>query len=115
MSRVLLVHEDGDERRALQSVLEAEGHEVLLVTTPVHALAALGHLRVDQVVANASTAEEVLQLPSVLRETRPRLPVVVITSARISADEMGRARASAILRKPFSIEDLHRAIERAAA
>ncbi len=114
MSRVLLVHEDGDERRALQAVLEAEGHQVLLVTTRVHAVAALGHLRVDQVLANATSAEEALRLPAVLRRTRPGLPVVLITSARLSVDEMRRANATAVLRKPFALEDLHLALECAA-
>ena len=115
MSRVLLVHEDGDERRALQAALEAQGHQVLLVTTPVHAVAALGHLRIDQVLANASSAEQALRLPAVLRGTRPSLPVVLITSARLSVDEMRRASATAVLRKPFALEDLHQALERAAA
>lgn len=98
MTRVLLVDEDADQRETLRRGLFLAGIECVTV--------------LDQADVLLIDVKKPAALIERARAARPRLRVLVITGLALSPEVLElRAGGIPILRKPFTADDLRRAIE----
>jgi DNA-binding response OmpR family regulator len=102
---VLVVDDDPDVRGILGMLLSREGYEVV---TAIDGAAALGHVtdpRIALVVLD-------LQMPRldgdnfrrVFRERGGHAPILLITGAEVSPEELERFGADAYIAKPFDVD-----------
>jgi CheY-like chemotaxis protein len=107
MACVLIVDDDSDTRESLQEILVGEGYDVRLAASGGEALAFLrgeqapGVILLDDMMPQM-TGEEVLDW----MRSHPQfdgVPAVLISGELRPAPH---ARATAVLRKPFSIDEL---------
>jgi CheY-like chemotaxis protein/DNA-binding XRE family transcriptional regulator len=122
---VLALDDDADFREYIKSVLEADGHEVRTAARPEE-LFAMAEQRLPDIVLldmnmGRDSGEAVLED---IRKRWPRLCVIVVTgyptleSMRRTLRREGEGGGAGVydyLAKPFSLEDLRRTLERAAA
>jgi CheY-like chemotaxis protein len=107
--RAFVVEDDPDVRDLIASLLEASGWTVHLAEDGIAALGGMHRAGPDLIVLDLLMPHldgaEVLRL---LRSTEfgRRIPVVVVTGAPV--DDEVRALASAVLTKPFEIDELMR-------
>ena len=110
---VLVVDDDPDVRGILAMLLAREGYEVV---TAIDGAAALEHVhdaRIKLVVLD-------LQMPRldgdafrrVYRERGGHAPILLITGARVSPDELARLGADAYIGKPFDVDDVLETVAR---
>jgi two-component system, chemotaxis family, chemotaxis protein CheY len=107
MGCVLIVDDDSDTRESLQDILVGEGYDVRLAASGEEALAILrgeeapGVVLLDDMMPRMTGAE-------VLDWMRAHPQLDGIPTVLISGDirPAPHARANAVLRKPFSIDDL---------
>jgi PAS domain S-box-containing protein len=109
--RVLVVEDNAEVAEASSSVLREIGYEVLVVTDTVSAESALDKGRpFDLVFSDLVMAGRMdgLELARSIRERRPELPVLLTTGYSNAAETV--AGEFPILRKPYQIDDLGRAV-----
>lgn len=112
MARVLIVDDDGPLRETLTDVLSRAGHEVFAASGGHSALALLGQQIVDVVITDVYMPEmDGIELLLALRQTRPALPVLVISGGGNRGtvqvlDSLEILGATGVLRKPFDFEHL---------
>ncbi|HEU4734699.1 MAG TPA: response regulator [Kofleriaceae bacterium] len=116
MTTVLLVDDDPGVRFALTEVLRDRGYRVISASSGAQALEALDG--VDVVVTDlAMPGMDGLELTSKILARAPGLPVILLTAH--GSDSMVRVASSrgacGCLSKPFDIDEIGRAIERAHA
>lgn len=116
--RVLVVDDDADQLQTLCRGLAYLGLACLPVRTAAEALDELvgpSGERIELVLADLSApGKPGARLVEQLRRTRPRLPVLVVTGLALSAEVITLAdRGVPLLRKPFTPDQLGRAIETA--
>lgn len=116
--RVLVVDDEADQLQTLCRGLLYLGHACLPVRTAAEALAELagaGGERIDLLLADLSAPGKPGAL--LLRQVggvRPALPVLLVTGLALSSEVIALAdRGLPILRKPFTPDQLGRAIETA--
>ena len=108
-SRLLVVEDNPDVRDVTVSMLEQLGYEVSAVGDPAAALDAIESKTFDLVVSDIvmAGAMDGVALAQMLRERKPELPVLLVTgysTAAAARPEFG------VLRKPFHLADLGRAV-----
>lgn len=113
-TRILLVEDDPLVRKALERILEKSGHEVVAVGDGVEALAALDALdAVHCVVSDVAMPNmDGEALARHLADSRPELPMVLISGNREPSAALSPELARTFLLKPVGSEELERAIER---
>jgi two-component system, chemotaxis family, chemotaxis protein CheY len=114
---VLVVDDDEDIREALEMVLETNGHPVVVASDGVQALA---HLKREKLRPCVILLD--LMMPGMngfeLHErlcAEPELaaiPIVVITGAGADIEELATPLTSEILRKPFDLHTVLKAVNR---
>jgi CheY-like chemotaxis protein len=111
----LVVDDNPDVAKATASLLEVLGYTVLIRNGGSAALEAFASHDVSLIVSDIVMAGEVngLGLARKLRAERPELPILLITGY---TDQLAEAEAEfPVLRKPFQLLDLDRALSRAMA
>jgi CheY-like chemotaxis protein len=112
-ARVLLVEDNPEVAEVAARMLEELGHEVRVVGNSAAALTALqGSEPVDVVFSDIVMAGDLdgLDMARRVRETFPDVPVVLATGYSEAAARIGDEFP--ILRKPYKLADLNRAIAR---
>jgi len=117
-ARLLIVEDDPEMRDLLRKVLEKEGYQVSVAADSREATACLSRIPFDLVVTDMLMPDDGgLELLQVIRETRPSLPVIIITAfgdwgSYSRALELG---AAAFISKPLKMVELIGAINAALA
>lgn len=114
-ARLLVVEDDGDQRRLVQDILLAAGYSVGSAASAEEALVALERSPVDLVVSDWKLpGQDGLQLLRALRDTGEDVAFIMVTAyGTISrAVEAVHAGADDYLQKPFERQALLLAIER---
>jgi two-component system response regulator HydG len=116
--RILVVDDSPATVEVLERILAGRGHPVHAVATPAEALAALARERVDLVITDLKMpAGNGLELIRHVRERHPQTLVMMITgyASVEGAVEAMRSGAEEYLAKPFTVEELNAAVDRALA
>jgi DNA-binding response OmpR family regulator len=120
--RILLIEDHADSAEAMIAIMDRMSHRVQWVGTGAAALAVLDRaaqpslpdvIVLDLMLPDMSGVDVIQEL----RHARGDVPPVVVLSAKPLATIRAEAQsinAAAFLRKPFSIDDLLRAVEAAA-
>lgn len=109
---VLVVDDDPSIRLLCRVNLELDGYDVAEAGTLAQARAIIAERRPDVVVLDVHVAgADGRDLLTELRETRPGLPVALLTGTA-DREELLRAGADALIPKPFTIEELRDTVER---
>jgi CheY-like chemotaxis protein len=116
MARILLVDDEEPIRMALSQALQDEGHTITEAPNGVDCLRLYNTERHDLVITDILMPDqEGLQTIMMLRKICPDVKIVVISGgARVNSvnflEIAKKLGADAILQKPFSIDDLFRAV-----
>ncbi|MFI7600125.1 ATP-binding protein [Actinoplanes sp. NPDC049681] len=114
MASVLVAEDDLDHQRLIASVIRRQGHEVTVAGNGRAALAEAARRRPDLVVADVDMPEmDGLQLCRALRAdpALARVPIVLVTAFSLPGDtRMTDAGATAVIRKPFTLQELAAAL-----
>jgi len=116
-AKLLIVDDDESFRAYLAEALSAQGHHVSTRTSADDALAVLAAQDFDLVVTDVRMrGMDGLALCARISESRPRLPVIVMTAFGALETAIAAIRAGAFdfVAKPFELEELALAISRAA-
>lgn len=115
---IVAVDDDPDFRQYIQATLEAEGHDVRTVASPEEFFASCERHLPDIVLLDIKMGRfSGEQLLSEIRERWPKMCVIVVTGYP-SLDSMRQTFKQDVfdyLAKPFSIEELRRALAQSAA
>jgi two-component system NtrC family sensor kinase len=112
-AKVLLVEDSEEVAQVSREYLERIGHTVVTVTNGVDALAALGNVRgIDIVLSDIVMPGEMdgLDVARQVRTQFPGLPIILVTGYSSSANA-ARREGFEVLRKPYNITRIARAIE----
>ena len=106
----LLVEDNPDVLQVSRALLEQLGYRVHAVADAEAALQALDDNRFDLVLSDIVMAGAMngIGLARAIRERRPNLPIVLATGYSSAAEEA--AGEFVLLRKPFQLVDLSRAV-----
>jgi CheY-like chemotaxis protein len=116
---ILVMDDDAGVRRSLERVLLSRGHEVLLAADGGQGLRTWRERGADLVLLDIHMPDtDGIEVLVQLRGQAPSLPVIVISGGDQTRhlDLLGDAQllgASAVLRKPFTLDELVGAVERA--
>jgi two-component system response regulator AtoC len=114
--RVLVIDDDPGVRDYLEALVSRQGYEVAAVETGEEALASLDRVRPDLVTLDVVLpGMDGLETLRRLKQRLPELPVVMLSGhgqARTIVEAM-RLGASDFLRKPFEVEELELAFQKA--
>jgi DNA-binding NtrC family response regulator len=117
-AQILIVEDDDDIREVVEGTLRELGHDVSSCADARTALTALEERQYDVLMTDIRMpGTDGLQLCANVVGNYPDLPVVLMTAYGDSAAVVKGLRAGAVdfLPKPFSLEDLEQAVERALA
>lgn len=114
MTRILIVEDNTDLRDLLADVLADAGFEVMAATNGAEALAAGAAWRPDAIVLDLMMP--VMDGPTFLRArqdvpTLVSLPVLVLTAHPYHYRALAGVMPTAVLRKPYDLDDLIAAVE----
>ena len=112
---ILVIDDEASIRRATAMALEASGHYVEAVENSALALAALKEERFDLALLDLHLGKENgLQVLPTLQQAQPGLPVVMFTAQASVAAAVEATQKGAVdfLEKPFSPDQLRRALQR---
>ncbi len=112
---ILVIDDEASIRRATALALEASGHYVEAVENSALALAALKEERFDMALLDLHLGKENgLEVLPTLHQAQPGLPVVMFTAQASIAAAVEATRRGAVdfLEKPFSPDQLRRALQR---
>jgi two-component system response regulator MprA len=108
-SRLLVVHDEPTTGKALQGALALEGFDVILATDDAEALEAVEGNEPDAVIVDVVEPDDRgAALCGRLRQTRPRLPVLMLGEHDAMVERTGGLAAGAdeYLAKPFVLVEL---------
>ena len=111
-ARILVIDDDPDVRRFLQDSLDSLGFEVIEAEDGYAGLAALERSAPDLLIVDfAMPGLNGAEVAKRVQEHRPDLPIIFATGfADSSAIEAVVGKEAAVLRKPFGLDDLQRAV-----
>jgi DNA-binding NtrC family response regulator len=110
---VLVIDDDPSLRLLCRINLEVEGYAVLEAATAAEAKASLGpHVDVVLLDLHLGTQDSRALLEEI-RSARPGLPVALFTGSA-TLDELSNGIYDAVIRKPFTIEELTGTVRRLA-
>ncbi|WP_315836771.1 hybrid sensor histidine kinase/response regulator [Bradyrhizobium prioriisuperbiae] len=112
-AKVLLVEDSEEVAQVSREYLERIGHTVVTVTNGVDALAALSNVKgIDIVLSDIVMPGEMdgLDVARQVRTQFPGLPIILVTGYSSSANA-ARREGFEVLRKPYNITRIARAIE----
>nr|WP_302474230.1 hybrid sensor histidine kinase/response regulator [Roseococcus sp. MDT2-1-1] len=111
-SLVLVVDDDPDVRRAMVAWLDALGYRVAEAADGRAGLAALKHLTPDAMLVDyAMPGLTGTEVAAAARRLRPGLPIVLATGYAAAAEfDPGVLAGLTVLRKPFRVEELAKAL-----
>ncbi|MFI5495108.1 ATP-binding protein [Actinoplanes sp. NPDC051859] len=114
MASVLVAEDDQDHQRLIAGVVRRLGHDVTVADDGRAALVAAAHRRPDLVVADVDMPEmDGLQLCRALRgdPVLADVPVVLVTAlSMIDERRLRESGARAVIRKPFTLQQLSAAL-----
>ena len=114
MATILLIDDEASMRRLFQVALEGAGYQVLTAENGKHGLRVLEHQAADLIVVDIFMPEmDGLELIPLLRKTRPAAKIIAISGGSDETNYLDMARylgAHAILKKPFSLQELLHAV-----
>lgn len=115
MARILIIDDDSPLRGVIAEALRAIGHEVLQAEDGQQGLEIFAIAPVDLIVTDLiMPGQEGIETITKIRRTHPTIPIIAISGsvahANIYLDLARKLGASTTLAKPFSVEDLRRAI-----
>jgi two-component system NtrC family sensor kinase len=114
--RLLIVDDDPAFSRSLQGLLEHIGHRVSVCENAEAALAQYQHERFDMVLTDlAMPGMSGMDLVRALRDYDPEVCVLVFSGVALDAQVQAalQAGARAVLRKPFDLQEVLRAMQKA--
>ena len=114
--RILIVDDEPDMTETCRRILGAAGHECLTTNDARDALRLLGAERPDLLLTDLRMPEiDGMEMLRQAREIDPRMPVVLLTAHATLESAVAAVKAGAFdyLAKPFSIDQLTVAVERA--
>ena len=116
-ARVLVVDDDADVRAFLAESLGSLGHKVICVASGQEALEQLAEARPDLALVDyAMPGMHGADVARAAREAMPGLPIVFVTGYADTEQLQDALGAGApVLRKPFTVDDLARAVAEHAA
>jgi CheY-like chemotaxis protein len=121
-ARILIIDDDGPQRRSLRLGLELAGFAAAEAATARETLATVDCTRIDFAIVDAHIdGEEGLELARRLRFRHPQLPLVVTSSSRLSREQTASLTPNvlAFVPKPYNLNELsaflHRVLDRTAA
>jgi CheY-like chemotaxis protein len=116
--RILILDDNGDALKVLESFLKALGHEVNCFTEGTEALLWLGDLKPELVIAD-------LEMPNMdgftfVKNVRARsayasMPIICITGTNATDEQIAVGGFAAVLRKPTTLEDVMTSIDEVTA
>ena len=112
--RALVIDDDDGVRRFIVECLEMFGYDVTEASTGREGLMLLSDRAPDLMVVDfAMPGMNGLEVAQVARELMPDLPIVLATGYADTEDTAGSQMISTMLRKPFQVDDLLRAVRTA--
>ncbi|MET0385337.1 MAG: response regulator [Polyangiales bacterium] len=114
--RVLIIEDDANMRDMLAVSLQRRGFEAICSDSAAAGLAALAQFKFDVVVSDINMrGQDGIELCRQLAESHPELPVIVITAFGSMDTAIAALRAGAVdfLPKPFELEALSAAVDKA--
>ncbi len=117
MALILVVDDDAGVRRSVERVLQSRGHEVLLAGDGAEGLRTWRERGADLVLLDIHMPDtDGIEVLVQLRGLAPRLPVIVMSGGvqTRNLDLLADAKllgASAVLRKPFTLDEIMNAID----
>jgi CheY-like chemotaxis protein len=112
--RVLVVDDEADIRATVSAMLEIEGYDVDEAANGADALHAIEARPPDLILLDMRMPVlDGWAFASELRRRGHRTPIVVMTAARDAARWASEIAATAFVAKPFGLDDLITAVERA--
>jgi CheY-like chemotaxis protein len=112
--RVLVVDDEADIRATVSAMLEIEGYDVDEAANGADALHAIETRPPDLILLDMRMPVlDGWAFASELRRRGHRTPIVVMTAARDAARWAADIAATAFVAKPFGLDDLITAVERA--
>jgi two-component system response regulator AtoC len=117
MSRILLVDDEADVRRALATFLRGMGHDVRLAANGVEAIAALRD-SADLLITDINMPDmDGIEMVTTLREAASTMPIIAMSGGGLFDKGMLLDAAEALgadlaLEKPFDLEVLRAAVEK---
>jgi CheY-like chemotaxis protein len=112
--RVLVVDDEADIRATVSAMLEIEGYDVDEAANGADALHAIEARPPDLILLDMRMPVlDGWAFASELRRRGHRTPIVVMTAARDAARWAADIAATAFVAKPFGLDDLITAVERA--
>jgi CheY-like chemotaxis protein len=119
MALILVMDDDAGVRRSVERVLQSRGHQVLLAADGGEGLRTWREHGADLVVLDIHMPDtDGIEVLVQLRGLAPRLPVIVISGGvqTRNLDLLADAKllgASAVLQKPFTLDEILGAVDRA--
>jgi FixJ family two-component response regulator len=105
---VAVVDDDAGMRQSLESLLESAGYRVRLFPSATSLLDDIDLGAIDCLVTDiVMPLMDGLELERIVHQSRPDLPVILITGGELTVDMLPRVRASRdVFRKPLNGERL---------
>jgi CheY-like chemotaxis protein len=110
--RILVVEDEVVAAQTVQTVLTVDGHTVDLAQDGEQGLAMFQAGQYDLVITDFKLGTmDGLELAAAVKEHSPATPVVLITAYAAKMESMGKvSNVELVLKKPFSVADLHDAL-----
>ena len=112
--KILVVDDNPEILKLLQSRLEAEGYSTISASNGREALEKISLEKPDSILLDIYMFEmDGIDTLKILREKNPLTPVIIITAfpSEETLREAEKYGVSAYLKKPFQIEELKKAIQ----
>jgi two-component system response regulator MprA len=114
--RVLVVDDEPQVRATVREALALEGFDVLEAANGVEALARMKDTPPDAIVLDLwMPVMDGWAFRRAQLEAAPGIPVVVLSALDLGRERLAELRASAVLGKPFDLDELFDAVRRAVA
>lgn len=110
---IVVVERESAAQELIDQALRGSGHRVLMTTDPLEALQLGQRVRIDVLVDDVELSDQRPTLVERLRSVQPEMRIVRV----LDPDErnLSELNGGVVLRRPFSLDELERAVEQALA